>query len=164
MLLDEFGAGTDPAQGAALAQAVLDELLDKHTFVLAATHFPALKSYALTREGARAASMLFDPATKKPLFKLAYGQVGASQALDVAREHGLPETIVHRAEHYLLQDGQDATALLGGSTIWPPGARKNCSSCGRSRKKPAMPCSKAASAWKRNASACTRKCAARPPN
>lgn len=113
VLLDEFGAGTDPAQGAALAQAVLDELLDKHTFVLAATHFPALKSYALTREGARAASMLFDPATKKPLFKLAYGQVGASQALDVAREHGLPETIVHRAEHYLLQDGQDATALLG---------------------------------------------------
>ena len=111
-LLDEFGAGTDPAQGAALAQAVLDELLDKHTFVLAATHFPALKSYALTREGARAASMLFDPATKKPLFKLAYDQVGASQALDVARERGLPEAIVRRAEHYLLQDGRDATALL----------------------------------------------------
>lgn len=113
VLLDEFGAGTDPAQGAALAQAVLDELLDKHTFVLAATHFPALKSYALTREGARAASMLFDPQSKKPLFKLAYDQVGASQALDVAREHGLPESIVRRAEHYLLQDGQDATTLLG---------------------------------------------------
>ncbi|MEA4990173.1 Endonuclease MutS2 [bioreactor metagenome] len=113
VLLDEFGAGTDPAQGAALAQAVLDELLDKHTFVLSATHFPALKSYALTREGARAASMLFDPQSKKPLFLLAYDQVGASQALDVAREHGLAESIVRRAEHYLLQDGQDATALLG---------------------------------------------------
>ena len=113
VLLDEFGAGTDPAQGAALAQAVLDELLDKHTFVLAATHFPALKSYALTREGARAASMLFDPQSKKPLFRLAYDQVGASQALDVAREHGLAESIVRRAEHYLLQDGQDATAMLG---------------------------------------------------
>lgn len=57
--------------------------------------------------------MLFDPQSKKPLFKLAYDQVGASQALDVAREHGLPEAIVHRAEHYLLQDGQDASALLG---------------------------------------------------
>lgn len=113
VLLDEFGAGTDPAQGAALAQAVLDELLDKHTFVLSATHFPALKSYALTREGARAASMLFDPQSKKPLFRVAYDQVGASQALDVAREHGLAESIVRRAEHYLLQDGQDATALLG---------------------------------------------------
>lgn len=113
VLLDEFGAGTDPAQGAALAQAVLDELLEKHTFVLAATHFPALKTYALTRDGARAASMLFDPHSKKPLFKMAYDQVGASQALDVAREHGLPEAILRRAEHYLLQDGQDATALLG---------------------------------------------------
>lgn len=112
VLLDEFGSGTDPAQGAALAQAVLDELIEKHTFVLTATHFPALKSYALTRESARAASMLFDPDTHRPLYQLAYDQVGASQALDVAREHGLPEAILRRAEHYLLQDGQDATALL----------------------------------------------------
>lgn len=112
VLLDEFGSGTDPAQGAALAQAVLDELINKHTFVLTATHFPALKGYALTREHARAASMLFDPASHKPLYELAYDQVGASQALDVARSHGLPEAIIQRAEHYLLQDGQDATALL----------------------------------------------------
>lgn len=113
VLLDEFGAGTDPAQGAALAQAVLDGLLDKQCFALSATHFPALKSYALTREGVRAASMLFDPATRRPLYALAYDQVGASQALDAAREHGLPEEILRRAEHYLLQDGQDTTALLG---------------------------------------------------
>ena len=113
VLLDEFGAGTDPAQGAALAQAVLDGLLDKRCFALSATHFPALKSYALTREGVRAASMLFDPATRRPLYALAYDQVGASQALDAAREHGLPEDILRRAEHYLLQDGQDTTALLG---------------------------------------------------
>lgn len=112
VLLDEFGAGTDPAQGAALAQAVLDALLEKQSFVLSATHFPALKSYALTREGVRAASMLFDPATRTPLFALAYDQVGASQALDVAREHGLPETILRRAEHYLLQDGEDSSLLL----------------------------------------------------
>ncbi len=112
ILLDEFGAGTDPAQGAALAQAVLDALLDKDVTVVAATHFPALKTYALTREKARAASVLFDPSTKRPLFRLAYDQVGASQALDVAREHGLPESIVRRAEHYLLQDGEDTTALI----------------------------------------------------
>ena len=112
VLLDEFGAGTDPAQGAALAQAVLDGLLGKKCFALSATHFPALKSYALGCEGVRAASMLFDPATRKPLYALAYDQVGASQALDAAREHGLPEEILRRAEHYLLQDGQDTTALL----------------------------------------------------
>ncbi len=112
VLLDEFGAGTDPAQGAALAQAVLDELLARQVFVLTATHFPALKSYALARDGVRAASMLFDADTRKPLYVLAYDQVGASQALDVAREYGLPECVLRRAEHYLLQDGEDTSALL----------------------------------------------------
>ena len=100
------------SQGAALAQAVLDGLLEKGAFTVTATHFPALKSYALTREGVRAASVLFDPNTKKPLFHLAYDQVGASQALDVAREHGLPESVLRRAEHYLLMDGDDASAVM----------------------------------------------------
>ncbi|MEG6505281.1 endonuclease MutS2 [Nitratidesulfovibrio sp. 1201_IL3209] len=112
VILDEFGAGTDPAQGAALAQAVLDEVMDAGSTVVAATHFPALKAYALTREKVRAASVLFDPATKRPLFRLAYDQVGASQALDVAREHGLPEAVLRRAEQYLLLDGEDTSALV----------------------------------------------------
>lgn len=55
VILDEFGAGTDPAQGAALAQAVLDEVMDAGSTVVAATHFPALKAYALTRDKVRAA-------------------------------------------------------------------------------------------------------------
>ena len=112
VLLDEFGSGTDPSQGAALAQAVLDGLLERGAYTVTATHFPALKSYALTHEGVRAASVLFDPSTKKPLFHLAYDQVGASQALDVAREHGLPESVLKRAEHYLLMDGDDANAVM----------------------------------------------------
>lgn len=112
VLLDEFGSGTDPAQGAALAQGLLDELLVKHTFVLTATHFPALKGYALATPGTRAASMLFDAETHKPRYILAYDQVGSSQALDVAREHGLPECILARARHYLLQDGEDTGHLL----------------------------------------------------
>ena len=112
VLLDEFGAGTDPAQGAALAQSVIDGLLDKRAYAVTATHFPALKTYALTKDGVRAASVLFDPTTKKPLYHLAYDQVGASQALDVAREHGLPESVMRRAEHYLLMDGQDMGAVM----------------------------------------------------
>lgn len=112
VILDEFGAGTDPAQGAALAQAVIDGLLEKGACVAAATHFPALKAYALGREQVRAASVLFDPATKKPLYRLAYDQVGASQALDVAREHGMPESVLRRAESYLLMDGEDTSALI----------------------------------------------------
>ncbi len=112
VLLDEFGAGTDPAQGAALAQAVLDELLERGVRVVATTHFPALKTYALSREGVRAASVLFDPVSKKPLFQLAYDQVGASQALDVARVHGLPDAVLRRAEQYLLLNGEDMSAVM----------------------------------------------------
>lgn len=111
-LLDEFGAGTDPTQGAALAQAVIDGLLERGASIFAATHFPALKAYALATDKVRAASVLFDPKTKKPLYRLAYDQVGASIALDVAREHGLPRTILSRAEQYLLLDGTDTSAVL----------------------------------------------------
>ena len=112
VIMDEFGAGTDPSQGAALAQAVVDELLERGAWIALATHFPALKAYALGREGIRAASVLFDPETKKPLFTLAYDQVGASQALDVAREHGMPAGILERAEQYLLLDGSDTSKVL----------------------------------------------------
>lgn len=111
-LLDEFGAGTDPTQGAALAQAVIDGLLERGATSFAATHFPALKAYALATPKVRAASVLFDPKTKRPLFKLAYDQVGASIALDVAREHGLPRSVLSKAEQYLLLDGTDTSAVL----------------------------------------------------
>lgn len=112
ILLDEFGAGTDPAQGAALAQAVLDGLVEKKTFALVATHFPALKAYALTNDSVRAACMLFEPESKKPLFRLAYDQVGASLALDVARECNFPASVLARAEHYLLEHGESVSQML----------------------------------------------------
>ncbi|BCS87222.1 endonuclease MutS2 [Pseudodesulfovibrio sediminis] len=111
-ILDEFGAGTDPTQGAALAQAVIDSLVERQATTFTATHFPALKAYAMATEAVRAASVLFDPSTKKPLFKLAYDQVGASIALDVAKEHGLPQEILTRAEKYLLLDGSDTSSVL----------------------------------------------------
>lgn len=112
VLLDEFGVGTDPAQGAALAQAVLDSLLDKQAWAATATHFPALKAYALSKEDVRASSVLFDPETKKPLYKLAYDQVGSSQALKVAREQGLPGEIIDRAQEYLLLEGEEQNRLF----------------------------------------------------
>ncbi|CCH47760.1 MutS2 protein [Pseudodesulfovibrio piezophilus C1TLV30] len=111
-ILDEFGAGTDPTQGAALAQAVIDSLVERKAITLIATHFPALKAYAMAMDSVRAASVLFDPSTKRPLYKLAYDQVGASIALDVAREHGLPVSILERAEKYLLLDGSDTSHVL----------------------------------------------------
>ena len=112
VILDEFGAGTDPAQGSALAQAVIDSLMELGARVAAATHFPALKVYGLSTQGVRSASVLFDPKTRKPLYKLAYDQVGVSLALDVAREHGLPEAVLARAEEHLLIQGADTSALM----------------------------------------------------
>jgi len=112
VLLDEFGAGTDPSQGAALAQAVVDGVLEKSAWSAVATHFPALKAYALTRPGVRSASVLFDPGTNKPLYSLAYDQVGASQAMEVAREYGLPESVLDKARQYLLLDGTDTQQLI----------------------------------------------------
>jgi len=112
VLLDEFGAGTDPAQGAALAQAVVDGLLARGSHFASATHFPGLKAYALSTPGVRAASMLFDPASKKPLYRIVYDQVGASNALEVAREHGLPEEILARASKYLLLDGEGSARVF----------------------------------------------------
>jgi len=112
VILDEFGVGTDPSQGAALAQAVVDGLLERGAWVGAATHFPALKAYGLSKEGVRAASVIFSPDTRKPLFKLGYDQVGASRALDVAREQGLPESILARAQEYLYLDAGDAEEVF----------------------------------------------------
>lgn len=112
VILDEFGVGTDPSQGAALAQAVVDGLLERQAWVGAATHFPALKAYGLSKDGVRAASVIFSPDTRKPLFKLGYDQVGASRALDVAREQGLPESILARAQDYLYLDAGDAEEIF----------------------------------------------------
>lgn len=108
ILLDEFGAGTDPMQGAALAQAVVDEILRKGSYVAVATHFPSLKAYGLSREDVRSASVLFDPRTRRPLYALAYEMVGTSQTLVVAREQGFPEEVVRKAEAILGGEAREA--------------------------------------------------------
>ncbi len=112
VLLDEFGTGTDPSQGAALAQAVIESLLEKGSWIFAITHFPSLKLYALERENVRAAMVLFDPSTKKPLYKIAYDQVGHSQALEVAKEFGMPKEILSKARKYLLINNEETTRIV----------------------------------------------------
>ena len=112
VLLDEFGTGTDPSQGAALAQAVIESLIEKGSFVFAVTHFPSLKVFALSHRQLRAAMVLFDPITKRPLYKIAYDQVGTSQALDVARKFGMPKEILSKAEKYLLINDKQTTKII----------------------------------------------------
>lgn len=97
VLLDELGAGTDPAEGAALARALLEHFRRRGSTTLVATHYPELKSYAQLTPGVRNAAVEFDTETLSPTYKLTIGLPGRSNALTIARRLNLPEQIVEEA-------------------------------------------------------------------
>src|SRR5882672_9527523 len=104
VLLDELGAGTDPDEGAALEQAILEELAGRGALVIATTHLEPLKVFASTHPRARNASVEFDTATLAPTFRLRYDQPGQSYALTIAARLGLDAELIarataHRSEH-----------------------------------------------------------------
>jgi DNA mismatch repair protein MutS2 len=103
VLLDELGAGTDPAEGAALGRAILDELDSIGSRSIVTTHIGDLKSYALTNPRAENAAVEFDVETLQPRYRLHIGDVGQSNALQIARRLNLAEHLVTRAEAYLCQ-------------------------------------------------------------
>jgi DNA mismatch repair protein MutS2 len=98
VLLDELGAGTDPNFGGAIAQAVLQGLLNKRAWGIATTHYYNLKLYAGQVQGIRNAAMRFDEEHLVPLYILDIGKPGSSFALEIARSTGLPQNIMHEAQ------------------------------------------------------------------
>ena len=98
VLLDELGAGTDPDEGAALAQAILEALDERGALVIASTHLEPLKAFASTYPRARNASVEFDATTLAPTFRLRYGQPGQSYALSIAARLGLSADLIARAQ------------------------------------------------------------------
>ena len=104
VLLDELGAGTDPAEGSALARALLDHFRRRSAMTFVATHYPELKSYAQLTPGVRNGCVEFDPQTLSPTYKLTVGLPGRSNAFAIARRLGLPRDIVEVARQMVSPD------------------------------------------------------------
>ncbi|MCF0165206.1 MAG: endonuclease MutS2, partial [Bacteroidales bacterium] len=112
VLIDEFGGGTEPAAGGAIAEAVLAELDKAGAYGVITTHYTNLKLYADSSRGVVNGAMLFDTAAIAPLFKLEQGLPGNSFAFELARKIGLPEAIIKSAEERAGNDFVDMERQL----------------------------------------------------
>jgi len=98
VLMDELGSGTDPNFGGAIAEVILQELVKRKVWGVATTHYYNLKLFAANASGIRNGAMRFDEKILKPLYQLEIGKPGSSFALEIAKNIGLPETLLKKAE------------------------------------------------------------------
>jgi DNA mismatch repair protein MutS2 len=112
VLLDELGAGTDPTEGSALAQALLDHFIRAGALIAATTHYAELKAYAHTTAGVRNAAVEFDLETLSPTYRLTIGLPGGSQAFAIAERLGLAAEIVADASSRLTEAQRSFEATL----------------------------------------------------
>jgi DNA mismatch repair protein MutS2 len=113
VLLDELGAGTDPEEGAALARAIVEELLERGATVVATTHHGELKVFAHQTPGVTNASVEFDTETLAPTYRLAIGLPGRSNAIAIAARLGMPTEVLERARRAVGPVQEKLEDLLG---------------------------------------------------
>ena len=114
VLLDELGAGTDPVEGAALARAIIERLLDLEVFGVATTHYAELKAFAYNTPGVQNASVEFNVETLAPTYRLSIGLPGRSNALAIATRLGLNLALVERARSSVTRENAQIEDLLAG--------------------------------------------------
>lgn len=112
VLLDELGAGTDPAEGAALAMAVIEELRRQGALILATTHYAELKVFALETPGVVNASCEFDVESLRPTYKLSVGVPGKSNAFLISERLGVPSEVIDMARTHLSNDDKRLDSVL----------------------------------------------------
>lgn len=117
VLLDEIGAGTDPMEGAALAKALLLYLHRKGAKVVCTTHFGDLKDFAFRQHRFQNASVLFDPETLRPTYRLVIGLPGQSHAFDIAKGLGVPEEVIDDARKLMPRDRRETEELMSQLSV-----------------------------------------------
>ncbi len=117
VLLDEAGAGTDPAEGAALAAAIIDDFRARGMRLLATSHYAELKQYAHVTPGVQNGAVEFDLRTLRPTYRLTVGIPGGSQAFAIAQHLGLPESLLTAAQERRTDQGAALDASLAAAAV-----------------------------------------------
>jgi DNA mismatch repair protein MutS2 len=119
VLLDEIGTGTDPAEGAAMALAILDQFRGRGAFMAVTTHYHLIKAYGMLHQGVENVSVAFDEENNRPTYQLRYGRPGTSNAFEIAADLGMPLEIIEEArEHLDPAEGQTIDLIKQLTEAW----------------------------------------------